>query len=62
MLIFPFPLIVGKGVKEWICACLDFSLFEHKLATLVKTQFVGKVTMFEQCVVYRTAIIMCYSH
>jgi len=48
-------------VKEWIRACLDFCLFEHKLATLVKTQFVGKVTMFEQCVVYRTAIIMCYS-
>jgi len=49
MLIFPFLLwIVGKGAKEWKRACLDFGLPKHILATPVKTQFVSKVTMFEQ--------------
>ncbi len=38
MLIFPFLLwIVGKGAKEWRCACLDFGLPERKLTTPMNT-------------------------
>jgi hypothetical protein len=54
--------IVSKGAKEWKWACLEFGLLECKLTTLVKMQFASKVTMFQQCLAYRSAIIMCYGH
>jgi hypothetical protein len=28
--------IVSKGTKEWNLTCLDYGLFEHKLATPMK--------------------------
>jgi hypothetical protein len=40
MLIFPFLLwIVGKGGERMEACLFGFGLFEHKLTTLVKTQF-----------------------
>jgi len=52
--------IIGKGAKEWKEACLEFGLFKHKLASLVKTCFASKVVMFQQCLAYKVIIIMCY--
>jgi hypothetical protein len=46
--------------KEWKRACLESSLPECKLATLVNTHFASKVVMFHQCLTCRVAIIMCY--
>ncbi len=40
---------------------ISSSLHEHKLTTLVKTHFASKVVMFEQCLTYQVAIIMCYN-
>jgi hypothetical protein len=37
------------------------SLHEQKLATSVRTHFASKVVMFEQCLTYQVAIIMCYN-
>ncbi len=54
--------IVGKGVKQWKQLCLKFGLFKCKLTTLVKTRFASKVVMFQQCLTYKVAIIMCYGH
>lgn len=44
-----------------MCLHVSFSLHEHKLTTLVKTHFASKVVMFEQCLTYQVAIIMCYN-
>jgi hypothetical protein len=52
--------IVGKGAKEWKWACLEFGLLKCKLATLVKMHFASKVSVFQQCLAYRSPIIMCY--
>jgi hypothetical protein len=54
--------ILGKGSKEWKCTCLDCGLPKRKLTTLVKTCFASKVSMFQQCLMYWQAIIMCYNH
>jgi hypothetical protein len=54
--------IVGKGAKEWKHACLESSLPKCKLATLMKMRFASKVVMFQQCLAYKVAIIMCYGH
>ncbi len=52
--------IVGKGVKEWKRACLEFGLLERKLAILVKMRFTSKVATFQHCLAYKVAILMCY--
>jgi hypothetical protein len=54
--------IIGKNAKEWKHACLESSLLECKLATLVKMCFTSKVAMFQQCLAYGSTIIMCYGH
>jgi thiosulfate reductase cytochrome b subunit len=53
---------IGTWVKEGRWACVDSSLLKHKLATLVNTHFAFKFIMFEQCLSYRIAIVMCYNH
>jgi len=45
-----------------MCLHVSFGLHEHKLTTLVKTHFASKVVMFEQCLTYQVAIIMCYNY
>jgi hypothetical protein len=57
-----FRCIVGKGAKEWKWASLESSLLECKLITLVKTHFASKVVIFQQCLAYRSTIVMCYGH
>jgi hypothetical protein len=52
--------IVGKGVKKWKRTCFEYGLPKCKLTTLVKTHIASKVAMFQQCLAYRAAIIMCY--
>jgi hypothetical protein len=52
--------IVGKGAKERKQACLESGLPKCNLATLVRMRFTSKVVMFQQCLTYKTAIIMCY--
>jgi hypothetical protein len=49
----------GKLVE--MCLHISSSLHEHKLAILVKTHFASKFVMFEQCLTYQVAIIMCYN-
>ncbi len=44
-----------------MCLHVSSSLHEHKLEILVKTHFASKVVMFEQCLTYQVAIIMCYN-
>ncbi len=44
-----------------MCLHTSSSLHEQKLITLVKTHFAFKVLMFEQCLTYQVAIIMCYN-
>ncbi len=53
--------IVGKGAKEWKRTYLKFGLLECKLPTPMKMHFVSKVIVFQQCLAYRSTIIMCYS-
>jgi hypothetical protein len=53
---------VGKGAKEWKLACLEFGLPKCKLTTSMKMHFASKVAMFQQCLAYMVAIIMCYGH
>jgi hypothetical protein len=48
---------LGKGYKEWEHTWLDW-----KLITPVKICFASKVLMFQPCLMYWQAIVMCYSH
>ncbi len=52
--------IIGKSAKKWKWACLEFGLPKCKLTITVKMHFASKVTMFQKCLAYRAAIIMCY--
>ncbi len=54
--------IVSKGANEWKWACLESGLPECKLTTPMKMHFASKVAIFQQCLAYKVAIIMCYGH
>ncbi len=48
-----------KGQQEWEKACVEMGLRPQKLKTLMKTKFASKVLMFEKCLEFKKAIILC---
>ncbi len=48
-----------KRRPKWEKACVERELRPRKLNTPMKTKFVSKVIMFEKCLEFKEAIILC---
>jgi hypothetical protein len=50
----------GKTREEWEKPYVESGLLPWKLKTPIKTKFVRKIIMFEECFEFKEIILLCY--